>query len=60
MEALTIRCGRVKSYMLQHAKNFIGDNIGEFIKGFITSLTECIINLFVGVFKQVLKILKKV
>lgn len=59
MEALTIRCGRVKSYMLQHAKNFIGDNIGEFIKGFITSLTECIINLFVGVFKQVLKILKE-
>ena len=40
-------------------EKFIGDNIGEFIKGFITSLTECIINLFVGVFKQVLKILKE-
>ena len=58
-EALKIRSGRVKTYMLEHAKEFIGDNIGEFIKGFISSLTECIINLFVGVFKQVLKVIKE-
>ena len=59
MEAIKIRFGRIKKHVMTHAKAFFGDNLGDFIKGFISSLVEGIISLFVGVFKQVLKLLKE-
>ena len=59
MEALKIRFGRVKHHVLTHAKGFLGDNIWEFVKGFVSSLIEGIVSLFVGVFKQILKVIKE-
>ncbi|NMF03700.1 DNA repair protein [Clostridium beijerinckii] len=59
IKALKIRFGRVKNYVIENAKGFLGDNILDFIKGFISSLIEGIISLFVGVFKQVLKLIKE-
>lgn len=59
IEALKIRFGRVKQYVLKHAKVFLGDNFWEFVKGFVSSLVECIISLFIGVFKQILKVIKE-
>ncbi|NOW90693.1 hypothetical protein BCD91_002716 [Clostridium beijerinckii] len=59
IKALKIRFGRVKNYVIENAKGFLGDSILDFIKGFISSLIEGIISLFVGVFKQVLKLIKE-
>lgn len=59
LEALNIRFGRVKEHVLKNAFKFLGDSVWEFVKGFISSLIEGIISLFVGVFKQVLKVLKE-
>lgn len=58
-EAIAIRFGRVKQHVLSHAKDFLGDNMREFVKGFVSSLIEGIISLFVGVFKQILKVIKE-
>lgn len=58
-EAFGIRFGRVKDYVLANAASFLGDNMWEFVKGFVSSLIEGIIGLFVGIFKQVLKLLKE-
>lgn len=59
MQAFKIRFGRVKKYVLDNALSFFGDNVWEFVKGFISSLIEGIISLFVGIFKQVLKVVKE-
>lgn len=59
MQAFKIRFKRVKDYVLKNALAFIGDNMWEFIKGFVSSLVEGIISLFVGVFKQILKAVKE-
>ena len=59
IEALKIRFGRVKRYVLDNALKFLGDNIWEFVKGFISSLIEGIISLFIGIFKQILKVVKE-
>lgn len=59
MQAFKIRFGRVKKYVLDNALSFLGDNIWEFVKGFISSLIEGIISLFVGIFKQILKVVKE-
>lgn len=58
-EAFKIRFGRVKDYVLTHAKGFLGDNMWEFVKGFVSSLIEGIVSLFVGIFKQILKVIKE-
>lgn len=58
-EALRIRFGRVKNYLLAHAKEFLGDSVWEFVKGFISALIEGIVGLFVGMFRSVLKLLKE-
>lgn len=57
--AFKIRFGRVQKYVFDNAISFMGDNLLEFIKGFISSLVEGIISLFVGIFKQVFKLLKE-
>lgn len=59
MEALKIRFDRVKHHVLAHARGFLGDNAWAFVKGFVSSLIEGIISLFVGVFKQILKLIKE-
>lgn len=58
-EALEIRFGRVKNYIISNVASFLGNNFIDFIKGIISSLIEGIISLFVGIFKQVLKVLKE-
>lgn len=58
-EAFNIRFSRVKNYVLDNALVFFGDNVWEFVKGFVSSLIEGIISLFVGIFKQVLKVIKE-
>lgn len=58
-EAFSIRFGRVKDYVIKNMMAFIGDNIKDFILGFISSIVEGVISLFVGVFKQILKLLKE-
>ena len=59
VEALKLRFGRIKTHVMSHAKEFLGNSILDFIKGFISSLIEGFISLFVGIFKQVLKIVKE-
>lgn len=59
IKAFKIRFGRVKDYVIDNAWAFLGDNIWEFVKGFVSSLIEGIISLFVGIFKQVLKVVKE-
>lgn len=57
--AFKIRFGRLKDYLLDNALKLFGNNIWEFVKGFISSLIEGIISLFIGVFKQILKLVKE-
>ena len=58
-EAIRIRFGRVKNYIVKNAKQFLGDGIWEFIKGFVSSLIEGIIGLFVGIFRSIFKLIKE-
>ena len=39
-EAMRIRFGRVKAYVVENSKNFMGDNLTDFVKGFVSSLIE--------------------
>ena len=57
--ALKIRFGRLKKYVIENAAIFLGNNIWDFVKGFVSSFIEGLISLFVGVFKNVLKLLKE-
>lgn len=60
-EAITIRFSRVKNYVWKYIIS-IKDKIGtalDLIKDFISTLIEGIIGMFVGVFKQVLRVLKE-
>jgi len=59
LDALKTRFGRVKAYVVANAGAFLGDNMMDFVKGFVSSLVEGIISLFVGMFKQVLKLIKE-
>jgi uncharacterized protein YdcH (DUF465 family) len=58
-DAFSIRFSRLKNYVVDNFARFIGDNILQFIKGLISSFIEGIIGLFVGIFKQVLKLIKE-
>lgn len=58
-QAFSIRFGRLKEYVLANAASFLGNNVWVFVKGFVSSLIEGIISLFVGIFKQVLKLIKE-
>lgn len=58
-QAIAIRFGRIKDFVVSNAVYFIGDNVWGFVKGFVSSLIEGFISLFVGVFKQVLKLIKE-
>ena len=58
-DAMRIRFGRVKAYVVDNAKNFMGENVKDFVKGFVSSLIEGIIGLFVGVWRNFLKLCKE-
>lgn len=58
-QAFCIRFGRVKQYVLDNTLSFLGNSMLDFVKGFISSLIEGLISLFVGVFKQTLKLIKE-
>lgn len=58
-EAIKIRFGRVSRHVVTHGKAFLGDNLWDFVKGFVSSLVEGIISLFVGMLKQILKLVKE-
>lgn len=58
-EAFKIRFNRIKNYLYSNLTNFIGTSIWDFIKGFISSLIEGIIGLFIGIFRQILKVIKE-
>jgi hypothetical protein len=60
-QAFSIRFGRVKNYVWNHLKelkNLLGSAL-EMLKNFLTALIEGIIGMFVGIFKQILKVLKE-
>ena len=59
LEAIQIRFTRVKDYVLKNVISFIGDNLWDFVKGLVSSLIEGIISMFVGIFKQILKLIKE-
>lgn len=58
-EAMRIRFGRVKAYVVDNAKIFMGDNVKDFVKGFVSSLIEGVIGLFTGLFRNFLKLCKE-
>lgn len=58
-DAIKIRFGRMKDHVVTHFADFMGENAIDFIKGFVSSLIEGVISLFVGIFKQILKVVKE-
>lgn len=58
-EALAIRFGRVKKYVFENLLPQLEENIRAFIRNFVSILIEGIVGLFVGVFKQLLKVIKE-
>lgn len=58
-EALKKRFGRVKDYVVANAVRFLGNSVKNFVVAFVSSLIEGIISLFVGIFRQVLKLVKE-
>lgn len=57
--ALAIRFGRMKEYILQKAATLLKDGLMNFFKNFLVMLLEGIVNCFVGVFKQVARMVKE-
>lgn len=58
-DALRIRFGRIRDFVLSNALIFLGTSAWDFVRGFISSFIEGLISLFVGVFKQFLKLIKE-
>jgi len=57
--ALAIRFGRMKEYILQKAATLLKDGLMNFFKNFLVMLLEGIVNCFVGIFKQVARMVKE-
>ena len=60
-EALAIRFGRIKNYVIDHMKSMKGLSIDvmQVLKDFLLALIEGIINMFVGLLKRILKVIKE-
>lgn len=58
-KALILRFGRLKDYAIKEIIPTVEHNMVEFVKAFISSLIENIINLFAGMVKKVLKAIKE-
>lgn len=59
VESLKIRFTRVKNYVVDNFLKQITSNLWDFIKNFISIFLESLINLFVGIFKKALKLIKE-
>lgn len=57
--ALKIRFGRMKEHILKQAGTLLKDGLMNFFKNFLVMLLEGIVNCFVGVFKQVARMVKE-
>ena len=57
--ALKVRLDRMKKYVTENAKNVLEGGLLNFFKNFLTMLLEGIVNCFVGMFKQVVRMVKE-
>lgn len=57
--ALSIRMSRMKKHILAQAGTSLKDGMFSFIKNFISMLLEGIVNCFVGVFKNIVRMIKE-
>lgn len=57
--ALKIRFNRIKSHLMEQATALLKDGVLSFFKNFLSMLLEGIVNCFVGVFKQVARVMKE-
>jgi hypothetical protein len=60
-EALAIRFGRVKNYVIDHLKSIksLSVDVLQLLKDFLLAVIEGFINMFVGLLKQILKVIKE-
>ena len=58
-EALKIRLVRMKDHLWAHALPLLKDSLKGIVKNFFSMLMEGILNCFVGVFKQVMRLVKE-
>ncbi|MFM5371425.1 hypothetical protein ACK367_05925 [Aeromonas veronii] len=58
-EALKIRLVRMKDHLWAHALPLLKDSVQGIFKNFFSMLMEGILNCFVGVFKQVMRLVKE-
>lgn len=58
-QALSIRLGRMKNHILKNAVVLLKDVALGFIKNFLSMLLEGIVNCFVGVFKNIMRMVKE-
>lgn len=57
--ALSIRIGRMKSFIMKQAKDQLKDGVLSFFKNFVSMLLEGIVNCFVGIFKSIFRMVKE-
>ncbi|WP_249419085.1 hypothetical protein [Citrobacter sp. RHB25-C09] len=57
--ALTIRFTRMKQHILQQATVLLKDGLFNFFKNFLSMLFEGIVNCFVGIFKNIARMMKE-
>ncbi|MCF2474815.1 hypothetical protein [Citrobacter braakii] len=58
-EALKLRLSRMKTYVLTNASTLLKDLAEGFVKNFLSMLLEGIVNCFVGVFKNLMRMVKE-
>ncbi len=59
IKAIKKRFNRVKDYVLANAGEFAVGSFWDFLKMFLSSLIEALINMFIGFFKMIGKIIKE-
>lgn len=57
--ALTIRFTRMKQHILRQASGLLKDGLFNFFKNFLSMLLEGIVNCFVGIFKNIARMMKE-
>ena len=60
-EALSIRFGRIKNYVIDHLKSIkeLSFDVLQILKDFLLAIIEGFINMFVGLLRQILKVVKE-
>ena len=59
LAALKVRFSRVKGYLMKHLAKFFKGEIMTFVKSFIASFIEGLIDCFVGLVKHILRVIKE-